>query len=124
MEQGDAGWQAARVAQRAEHTENLRNMVAMMNRMIDEEQAAQAAADVDNMSYEQLQALGDTIGKVQVRAGLLCKTMARAQSHARGNSRWRVATCTRRTMQRVSCNAHRGHVACLRVRPLVGRWCC
>jgi hypothetical protein len=57
-------------AQREEYRENIRTMLATLNRMA-EEQVQAAGADIDGMSYEELQALGDTIGKVRVRSDIL-----------------------------------------------------
>lgn len=56
----------ALTVQREEHREHLRSMLGVLNRMAREEQGA-AAVDVDGMTYEELQALSETIGKVQVR---------------------------------------------------------
>jgi hypothetical protein len=57
---------AARV-EREHYREHLRAMVATLSRVAGEAAHDAAAADVDGMSYEELQQLGDTIGKVQVR---------------------------------------------------------
>lgn len=52
--------------QREEYREHLRAMVNLLNSVASDEAHDAAAADVDGMSYEELQALGETIGKVKV----------------------------------------------------------
>jgi hypothetical protein len=56
----------ARDVQREEYREHLRSMVAMLSSVQSEAAHGAAAADVDGMTYEELQLLGETIGKVQV----------------------------------------------------------
>lgn len=67
-------------------------MLAMLGRMA-EEQLEASAADVDGMSYEELQALGESIGKVTVRSA---RRAWRCAATGQSCGRWRRGvTCTR-----------------------------
>lgn len=89
-------------AQREEYRANLRTMLQMLGNMA-EEQLEASAADVDGMSYEELQALGETIGKVTVRPRLpvvsregACLYMAQRPCAAGNCVAWRRAgNCAR-----------------------------
>jgi hemerythrin-like domain-containing protein len=55
----------ALTVQRQEHREHLRSILGELNRMANEDEGAEVV-DIDGMSYEELQALGETIGRVHV----------------------------------------------------------